>query len=405
MRRAGVRGLVAVAWITVLWGLGGCGGSGGSVTRTGTPAAGRHPAGPLIGAMFDGPVLGPRVDLNHQLDLAVSSGVESLRVAVDWSSAQPYQSLAQVPSAQRGSFTDVGGVPTRFADLDRVASAAAARGLSLLPVVLSTPRWAAAGPRASISTPPRPAAYGAFVGALVHRYGPHGSFWSSHPKLPAVPVRMWQVWNEPDFARYWSVQPFAPSYVKVLAAAHAAIKQADSGAQVVLAGLPEFSWQYLAQIYAVPGARALFDTVAIHPYTARPAGVIEILARVRAVMDRAGDARKPLLATEITWPSSQGHAPPQFGVGTTEAGQAMLLGQVMPLLERNRARLRLNGFYWYTWMGDESRRSSAYAFDYAGLLGYADGRVVTKSALAVFRRWALALEHCAGKVASATECG
>ncbi|MDQ6745821.1 MAG: hypothetical protein M3Z27_07405 [Actinomycetota bacterium] len=390
----------AVALVTVLLGLSGCGG-GASHTHA---AAGRRPAGPLIGAMFDGPVLGPRVDLGRQLDLAVSSGVESLRVAVDWASAQPYRTLIDVPSAQRASFTDVGGVPTRFGDLDRVASAAAARGLSLLPVVLSTPHWAA-GAGGSISTPPRPAAYAAFVGALVRRYGPHGSFWSSHPKLPAVPVRMWQVWNEPDFTRYWSVQPFAPTYVKVLAAAHAAIKRADPEAQVVLAGLPEVSWQYLAQIYAVPGARAVFDTVAVHPYTARPAGVIEILGRVRAVMDRAGDARKPLLATEITWPSSQGHAPPQFGVGTTEAGQARLLAQVMPLLEQNRARLGLSGFYWYTWMGDESARPSAYAFDYAGLLGYGGGRVVTKPALAVFRRWALALEHCARKDASASDCG
>src|SRR5205085_10285540 len=123
------------------------------------------------------------------------------------------------------------------------------------------------------------------------------------------------------FVSYWSEQPFARSYVKLLAAAHAAVKAADPGAKVVLAGLAEFSWQYLAQIYAVQGARELFDMVAIHPYTADPTGVIVILQRVRAVMNRFGDAAKPTLATEITWPSSQGKAPPQFGVSTTEDQQ------------------------------------------------------------------------------------
>ena len=44
--------------------------------------------------MFDGPVTGDGVDLGRQLDLAVASGVESLRVSVDWSAAQPYRSFA-----------------------------------------------------------------------------------------------------------------------------------------------------------------------------------------------------------------------------------------------------------------------------------------------------------------------
>ena len=152
---------------------------------------------------------------------------------------------------------------------------------------------------------------------------------------------MWQIWNEPHFTSYWSQQPFAPGYVKLLAAAHAAIKAADPGAKVVLAGLADFSWQYLAQIYRVPGARRLFDIVALHPYTAEPRGVITIMQRVRAVMNQFGDRAKPILATEITWPSSEGKAPPQFGVSTTEAGQAARLAAVVPLLMANRSKLGL----------------------------------------------------------------
>jgi hypothetical protein len=205
---------------------------------------------------------------------------------------------------------------------------------------------------------------------------------------------MWQIWNEPHFADHWSVQPFAPSYVKLLAAAHAALKAADPAAQVVLAGLADFSWRYLADIYRIPGASRLFDVVAIHPYTAHPKGVIVILKRARAVMDRFGDTSKPILATEITWPSSEGKAPPQFGVSTTEAQQAQRLEQLMPLLMANQAALRLEGFYWYTWMGDENPGIPQYGFNYAGLLKYVRGRVSAKPVLGVFAHWATMIEGC-----------
>lgn len=363
----------------------------------------RPVSGELVGVMFNGPALGTGVNLHQQLDQAVASGVESLRIPVDWAALQPYRTVSAVPAADRSQFEDVGGVPTRFSDLDRIVGAAAARGVSLLPVVEYTASWDAVQPGNLASALKSTAPYAAFLTALVRRYGPQGTFWAAHPSLPRVPIRMWQIWNEPNFTNYWSQQPFAPSYVKLLAAAHAALKSADPGAKVVLAGFADFSWQYLAEVYRVPGASRLFDIVALHPYTAQPAGVIVILGRGRAVMNRFGDRDKPILATEITWPSSQGKAPPQFGVSTTESQQAQRLGQLMPLLAANRAKLGLMGFYWYTWMGDESPSAAPYAFDYAGLLKYVRGTVTAKPALAVFRRWALSIEGCRSK-ASAEDC-
>jgi hypothetical protein len=116
--------------------------------------------------------------------------------------------------------------------------------------------------------------------------------------------------------------------------------------------------------------------------------VLTILERDRAALDAHGARDKPLLATEITWPSSSGHAPPQFGVGVTEAEQAQRIDAVMPMLAAARTKLELAGVYWYTWMGDESPTANPYAFDYAGLLGYDSGRVTAKPALAAFRRQA-----------------
>ncbi len=384
--------------------LAGCGGSSSSSSSS---SGGGQTAvhGPLIGTMFDGPVVGGQVDLAKQMDLAVGSGAESLRVTVPWSTVEPFPNLSAVPPPARSAFpTLVGGVPASFTAFDRIVSLAAQRHLQLLPVVLSTPGWANGG-RSTAVPPSSPSTYATFVSGLVHRYGPSGSFWSSHPSLPKVPIRSWQIWNEPNFTRYWTTQPFPASYVQLLRAAHDAIKVADPGAQVVMAGFPEFSWESVAQIYAEPGAKGAFDAVAVHPYTARPQGVIKILGLVRQAMDRAGDSAKPIIATEITWPSSQGKAPPQFGVGTTEAQQATLLGQVMPLLAANQHRLGLSGIYWYTWMGDETPRTTSYGFDYAGLLKYVSGTVTAKPALAVYKQWALKLEGCASKTTSAATCG
>ena len=388
--------------------LAGCGSSGsktGSTTTTTTSAPpGKPVSGPLVGVTFDGPVLYPNVDLGAQVDRAVASGAESLRVAINWAELQPYRSVADVPASQRSGFVVVGGVPTRFAGLDRLVSLAAQHHLPLLPVLEYTPGWDATHPGSLASPPKDPAPYAAAMAAMVHRYGPDGSFWSAHPQIPKVPIRMWQIWNEPHFVSYWTEQPFAPTYVALLRAAHAAIKAADPGAKVVLAGLADFSWKYLAQIYRVPGARSLFDIVAIHPYTATPQGVITILQRARQVMNRNGDSGKPILATEITWPSSAGKAPPQFGVSTTESQQAQRVKQVMPLLAANALKLGLMGFYWYTWMGNETPSKHPYGFDFAGLEKYVGGAVSIKPALGAFAQQALRIENCAHKL-SATTCG
>jgi hypothetical protein len=388
--------LFILAGIAVAAALTGC----GSKAHSRPPP--RRVSGPLIGVMIDGPALRAGVSLPAELARVVADGAESLRVSVDWSQTQPYRTAARVPVAQRSQFQDVAGVPTRFSGLDRVVSAAAARGLTLLPVVEYTPSWDAVTPGNRASPPRAAAPFAAFLTALVNRYGPRGSFWSTHRGVPRVPIRMWQIWNEPNFTSYWSQQPFAPGYVRLLAAAHAALKSADPGAKVVLSGFADFSWRYLSQVYRVPGARNLFDVVAIHPYTATPAGVLVILQRARDVMNRSGDRAKPILATEITWPSSAGKAPPQFGVGVTEAQQAQRLARVLPLLEARRARLGLMGFYWYTWMGDETPGVARYGFNYAGLLKYVRGTVTAKPALSVFSSWSLRAEACRRKTTAQT---
>lgn len=360
----------------------------------------------FVGMVVDEPVWpDPFVDLSQQLDVMVASGVQTLRVVFDWSAAQPYQSWSQVPSGERDKFVNVGGIPTNFSAMDELVGGASQRGLTVLPTILDAPSWDGQNYKGGIVTLPRSdGPYAAFARALVRRYGPGGSFWSVYPYAQKIPIEMWQVWNEPNIPAFWPPQPYYSRYLGLLRAAHDAIKRADPTAKVVLAGLPNYSWLELARLYEYKDARNLFDIVAVHPYTRTPQGVVTILSYVRSVMNQFGDERKPLIADEISWPSSQGRTTHNTGYdfATTEAGQARNLGRALPLLVRNRFRLGLASFYYYDWAGQD--RHNYLAFDFSGLFQLDGGTFRPKPAYAVFKRAALAMERCRSKGTQAYDC-
>jgi len=362
----------------------------------------------FVGMMVDGPlypVTDPGIDLASQFDKMVASGVDGVRVVFDWSFAQPYRSWSHVPAADLDQFTDVNGIPTRFSEMDEIVAAASSHGMTVLPVLLYAPGWdAAPHPHNRFARPASPGPYANFLVALIHRYGPHGTFWQTHS--PAVPIRMWQIWNEPNISVFWPDHPYERPYVKLLRASYKAIKHADPGAKVVLAGLPNFSWIQLRKIIEVPGASRWFDVAAIHPYTKQPQGVITILQKARQVLDAAGDKRKQLVADEISWPSSLGKTDRNVGLdfATTEAGQARNIAKLLPMLGQERKSLNLLGFYYYTWATVEDR--GGLAFDFSGLEKYnpATNVFTAKPALSAFTNASLALEHCSRKAVVASVC-
>lgn len=340
----------------------------------------------FFGVIADGPLLGGGVDLAAQTAAMRDAGVGSVRVAVYWSDAQPYASASAVLADQRVRFVDANGIPTDFGAIDAVVGAAAAAGLRVLPVVQRTPTWAAADPRQAASPPRDPATYASFMTTLVHRYGPDGSFWTQRQGVTAQPIRRWQVWNEPDIRKYWSRQPFAASYVRLLRAAHRAIHTADPGARVVLAGLTNRSWIDLRRVYAA-GGRGAFDVAAAHPFSRRVANVIKIVRLVRREMRRHGDARTPLSLTELSWSSGAGHSTFNYGWETTEQGQAERVRAILPRLAALRRPLRLDDVYWYTWLSP--RIGGHDSFDYSGLRRVgANGTIIDKPALTAFRETA-----------------
>jgi hypothetical protein len=382
------------------------GASSASATRTAAPTVSAAVSSGFVGMNIDGPLFpttAPGVSIGAQMKKMVAAGVGTVRVVFDWSYAQPYKSWSEVPADIKSQFVNDNGIPTRFGDLDQLVTLAAQYGLRLLPVVLYTPGWdAAAHPSDAFASPQRDGPYANFLSDLVDRYGLHGTLWQT--SSPVLPIRMWQIWNEPNIHVFWPKQPFQASYIALLSGAHRAIKAIDPGAKVVLAGLPNYSWRQLATIYKIHGARGQFDVVAVHPYTADPNGVITILGYVRKVMNAAGDARKPILADEISWPSSLGKTGHNNGldIATTEAGQARKIAAILPLLANDRKRLNLLGFYYYTWAGRDDRDGGA--FDFSGLFHYGADAFTAKPAFGAFRTAALALEHCRRKGNVPTVC-
>jgi hypothetical protein len=213
---------------------------------------------------------------------------------------------------------------------------------------------------------------------------------------------MWQIWNEPNITYYWP-QPFAKSYAALLKAAHSAIKKADPGAKTVLGALTNTAWKYLSQIDRISGAENAYDMIAVNGFTSTPDRVITYLELVRRAANSHGN-HKPLLATELSWPSAKGKSPEHFTWNTTEKGQAKNISALLPLLAQHRANLNLVGFDYYTWMGEEA--AHAPAFNFAGLLRFtaSTGQITEKPALTSFHKGALALEGCRRKGSRATVC-
>ena len=329
-------------------------------------AQARVPAS-FFGVMADGPLLEPQTDLAREARLMRGAGVGSMRVAFYWRDLQPQFA------------------PIDWSSTDRIVEAAARARVRVLPILVRSPAWAAGGDEREGAVP-NADAYANFAAEAVRRYGPRGTFWAQRRDVRPMYVRQWQVWNEPDIGRYLSPPPgqsWPAAYVPLLRAANAAIKRDERGATVVAAGLANRSWEDLRELYRA-GARGPFDAAAIHPFSRRVSNVLKIVRLARAEMRRRGDARKPLMLTEVSWSSGRGQSSFNYGWETTEAGQAARVREALTALARERTRLRIGGVWWYTWLsppvGDDE------SFSYSGLRRLRGGRPVSKPAYTAFKQ-------------------
>lgn len=345
-----------------------------------TAAARSVPQG-FFGVMADG-VLMTRDDASFASELALmkASGVETIRPVVYWADMQP----------ERGG-------PLITTSLDRLIGEAAKNGLNVVPVLLRAPAWARVDAANFASPPKDPQDFADYLRAMVARYGPQGTFWSENPHVPKRPQRVWQLWNEPNLDRYWSSpKPFAKDFVALQKVAYAAVKQADPGATVVLCGFGNDSWNAMKAAYDAGLSGDVYDVAGMHPFSGRVANVLKIVRLNRKVMNANGDSRKPIMVTEITWPSAIGtEATTTTGFETTAAGQAKKLTQAYKGFLRYRTKWRIQNVIWSTWLTSDA--GSRNSFDWSGLrrLDPADpiGAPLDKPALAAYRTLALAAQR------------
>jgi hypothetical protein len=304
---------------------------------------------------------------DKQFALMRATGVQTARTVFSWNAAQPANDQ-----------------PPSFARTDQLMARAARNGIELLPIVMYAPPWARQHPDRDASPPARPDDYVAYLRALVGRYGPSGSFWSEHPDVPKRPQRIWQVWNEPQLPYQWAAAGWQQGYGELLAPSYAALKQADPGSRVVLAGATNFAWDALESMYAKGDVKGHFDVAALHPYTGSAGRVLQVAKLFRGVLKKHGEAKKPVWITELAWPASKGRVKPPAGLKelpTTDKGMALRLTRAYKLLAKTKVVQRA---YWYTWAS--AYRSSDGIFGFTGLLRY-DGKEFTPApALRAYRQ-------------------
>lgn len=261
-----------------------------------------------------------------------------------------------------------GGVqPTRdggyqWSGFDDVVKTAARQRLRVLPFVYSTPSWLARKYTVlPVNNARQRRAWAAFLRAAAERYGPRGEFWREHGRasgdfVPKLPLRDWQIWNEANF--FYFAKPASPTrYAQVLKIANRALKRGDRSTKTIVSGLfgepsakppnAMHAVEFLRRLYRVPGIKASFDGVALHPYSETARDLARMSEEMRRVVLDNRDAGTRFYITEMGWGSQNNPNLVSFeqGVGF----QKREMRRAYAYLIRNRGRLNLRGTYWFTW--------------------------------------------------------
>lgn len=277
-----------------------------------------------------------------------AGGVESIRLPLLWSSVQPTRRS-----------------PYDWSGFDAMVETAARAGLRVFPSLASPPAWVVRKETIlPVGNGKQRRAWSAFLSAAVARYGPGGEFWAQHggigpnyePAITApVPIRQWQIWNEPNF--FYFAYPVSPSkYGKLVKISSQAIKAVDPGAKVVLGGLfaePTESGKrgmpattFLDRLYAIPGLRSRFDGIDLHPYAIDARELEEMTEEFHDVAIENHD-RPWLYIGELGWGSQNNFQQVAFEQGIR--GQVKQLRASYGYMLDNARRLNLKASYWFSW--------------------------------------------------------
>jgi polysaccharide biosynthesis protein PslG len=233
---------------------------------------------------------------------------------------------------------------------DRFVIAAARHRIRVMPILFDAPRFRE---RAATTGNPPPRSFRdmvSFAQVLWWRYGPKGSLWRQHPDLPEMPVRSWQVWNEPSIRRYWPPKPSASQYGRMLRQVGSILSAVDPKAEVVTAGIPASrlpgTVPFKRYLQGLGRAQVPFDTLAVNAYARSARELMRNLRTARRVLDRSGRRRTKIWITELGWSD----AGPRNRFRAGPRGQARMIEKTFRAIERERERLRLRGVVYHSWM-------------------------------------------------------
>ncbi len=267
------------------------------------------------------------------------SGVQSVRLPLDWAEVQPENPTVAEPD---------------FSAYDRAVGLAAQQGIRVFPFVSDSPGWAASQPsELPVATGWQRWGWSTFLRDAVERYGPEGSFWEEHPRLPFLPIRSWEIWNEENIVTF-ARRPDPVAFAALVRLSGRVLHRADPGSRVIVGGLfgrplqapPNIpSGDFLTRLYRARRVKPYFDGVALHPYVARAEAMRAQIANLRRVMRVHHDSATPLYVTELGWGSNSGQSRWERGL----YGQAEELDRAFSLLSAHRRSWRIGGVWWFSW--------------------------------------------------------
>jgi hypothetical protein len=298
--------------------------------------------------------------------------VKTLRLGLNWAATE----------RKRGEY--------RWPDL--LVAQLARNGIRPVFSIFGTPKWAS-GSRYQGVPPIRGYAkqsWKHFVEEAVRHYGREGTFWREHPDLKKKAVKSWQIWNEPNLAKYFAKEGAKPlrlvknaprKYAKVVQAADNAIHRVDMRANVILAGLTARSMfdggkgttkrrvvadKFLRKFLQVPGINKHFNAVGLHPYTPSLNKFKQAIKKTRKIMRRGGARKKDVWLTEMGWGSGK---PNRFRTNKGLKGQAKILKKSFKLVVSKRKEWNIRGAYWFDWRDPTNDSAAAASCGFCGSAG------------------------------------
>ena len=261
------------------------------------------------------------------------------------------------------------GTYSEWRQLDQLAREASVRGVTLAPVLIDMPGETYTPPKTSAAR----AGFAAFAQAAAQRYGPTGSFWLGCG-CPKRPVKIWEVWNEPNIAPFWDV-PDPVLYGYLLRDVRAALRKVDPDARIVFGGLAyptSYSstrydpLAFLRQAIATVGQNK-FDALAVHVYRADAASNVDtLIASTVATLRTYGGTQTNGAPRHQLWLNEFGRPTALDNPSTatderakSEAAQAAWLDAMLNGLLPHRTDWNLGPFMWYS-MRDASSPTASW---------------------------------------------